>query len=234
MPNDLAGPVTYRLVEIAHPNIDVQLAYASADNFTGRVLYTDPRAYLRAEAAQALILAASALAAVQIRLVLLDAFRPVSVQRALWSVRPDPEFVADPKIGSDHSRGTAVDVTLADESGWLDMGTDFDAAVPQSHHDRTDIRAVATQNRTLLRDTMASAGFEANPLEWWHYALSGKGNFPLIADAQFERDRGDFGRDGLADGDERDLVAPGTSIILPLVNQLWLVRRLVLESKIRW
>lgn len=187
MPNDLLAPVMSQLVEIADPNIDVRLAYASADNFTGRVLYTDPRAYLRAEAAQALTNAAKTLAAKQIRLVLLDAFRPVSVQRALWSVRPDPEFVADPKVGSDHSRGIAVDVTLADASGWLDMGTDFDAAVPQSHHDRSDIRAGAIQNRSVLRDTMAAAGFEENPLEWWHYALPCKSDFPLIADGQFER-----------------------------------------------
>lgn len=187
MPNDLLAPVMSQLVEIADPNIVVRLAYASADNFTGRVLYTDPRAFLRAEAAQALINAGNTLATKNVRLVLLDAFRPVSVQRALWSVRPDPEFVADPKVGSDHSRGIAVDVTLADASGWLDMGTDFDAAVPQSHHDRSDIRAVAIQNRSLLRDTMAAAGFEENPLEWWHYALPCKSDFPLIADGQFER-----------------------------------------------
>lgn len=187
MPKDLTNKPKQRLEQIVDPNIEVALAYATEDNFTAQVLYDDKRAFLRPEAAEALSQVALALAALDIRLVLLDAFRPVSVQHRLWAFRPNPEFVADPRIGSDHSRGIAVDVTLANASGWLDMGTDFDAAVPQSHHSRTDILAVAIQNRTLLRDTMAMAGFEANPLEWWHYALPGGKEYPVLADCQPDR-----------------------------------------------
>lgn len=171
-----------RLVQIVDPNIEVDLAYATENNFTGQVLYDDKRAYLRPEAAVALSKAARAIAPLNIRIVLLDAFRPISVQHKLWAFRPDPEFVADPQIGSDHSRGIAVDVTLANSSGWLDMGTDFDAAVPQSHHDRFDIPKCAVENRNILREAMAHAGFEANPLEWWHYALTGGKDFSVIDD----------------------------------------------------
>jgi D-alanyl-D-alanine dipeptidase len=171
---------TAPLVQIIHPSIRVALAYATAQNFTGRVLYPDNRAWLRAEAAEALFRAADRLADMGLILVLLDAFRPVSVQRALWAIRPDPEFVADPAIGSDHSRGVAVDVTLADAAGELDMGTAFDTALPQSHHDSVDIGPRAAGNREILRKAMADAGFAANPNEWWHYALRDAGRYPIL------------------------------------------------------
>lgn len=171
---------TAPLVQIIHPAIKIDLAYATTQNFTGRVLYTDTRAWLRPEAADALLRAADSFAAMGLQLVLLDAFRPVSVQQALWAIRPDPEFVADPAIGSDHSRGVAVDITLADAKGHLDMGTDFDAALPQSHHDRHDIAPQAVRNRETLRRVMAEAGFAANPYEWWHYALEGAARFPIL------------------------------------------------------
>jgi D-alanyl-D-alanine dipeptidase len=171
-----------RLVQISHPAIKVELAYATPMNFAGRVLYADARAYLRPEAATALYRAAESLADKGLHLVLLDAFRPVSVQKALWAIRPDPEFVADPAIGSDHSKGIAVDVTLADASGHLDMGTDFDAAVPQSHHDRLDIPVLAMERRLVLRAAMAKAGFQANPHEWWHYALADGHRYSSIDD----------------------------------------------------
>ena len=172
------------LAQINHPAIEVALAYATPRNFTGRVFYPDSRAWLRPQAASALYNAANELAAIGLRLVLLDAFRPVSVQYALWAIRPDPEFVADPAIGSDHSKGIAVDVTLADDGGPLDMGTEFDAPVPQSHHDRLDIPAVANERRKVLRDAMVAAGFQANPFEWWHYALSDSQSYARIIDPQ--------------------------------------------------
>jgi D-alanyl-D-alanine dipeptidase len=180
MPYQTLPGGTAPLVQIVHPAILIDLAYATPQNFTGRVLYTDNRARLRPEAAAALLRAADSFAAIGLRLVLLDAFRPVHVQQSLWAIRPDPEFVADPAIGSDHSRGVAVDVTLADATGNLDMGTDFDAALPQSHHDRSDIGPQAVKNRDILRHTMANAGFAANPYEWWHYALEGAARYPIL------------------------------------------------------
>jgi D-alanyl-D-alanine dipeptidase len=60
----------------------------------------------------------------------------------------DPEFLADPRRGSPHSRGVAVDLTLLDGGGReLDMGTAFDAFTPLSHHGRTDVSAEAQRNR---------------------------------------------------------------------------------------
>ena len=170
------------LVEVSHPHIRSELAYATTRNFTGKVLYTHDIALLRPEAAAALYKAADAAAKLGLDVVLLDAYRPVSVQRQLWSVRPDPDYVADPAIGSDHSRGTAVDLTLADAQGILDMGTDFDAAVVQSHHDRQDISAKAIANREILKRLMTEAGYLLNPLEWWHYALPARPEFVILDD----------------------------------------------------
>lgn len=170
------------LVEVVHPAIGTDLAYATPNNFTGRPLYNETRALLRPEASAALCRAADGFAAMGLRIVVFDAYRPVSVQRMLWAVRPDPTYVADPAIGSDHSRGIAIDLTLANGTGPLDMGTDFDAAVVQSHHGRTDIPAAAIENRLILKAGMEAAGFVANPHEWWHYALPGKVRFSFIDD----------------------------------------------------
>lgn len=115
-------------------------------------------------------------------MVLLDAYRPSAVQRVFWEKLPDPDYVADPAVGSDHTRGIAVDLTLADQDGWLDMGTDFDASVIQSHHDRDDVSPAAIRNRVLLRQGMEAAGFLHNPTEWWHYALPRRPEFALIDD----------------------------------------------------
>jgi D-alanyl-D-alanine dipeptidase len=169
------------LVQIDHPNIDVDLAYATEINFTGMKLYADSRPWLHKEAASALYRAANLAAAARLRVRLLDAFRPTSVQEELWNIRPDPDFVTDPRIGSDHTRGIAVDLTLADRSGnCLDMGTDFDAALVASHHGPVEISDDAHRNRLMLAGLMTVAGFIINPLEWWHYALPNHEAYPLL------------------------------------------------------
>lgn len=171
------------LVRVAHPAIDIELAYATANNLTGRPLYAGQKALLRPEAAAALYRAAAGFAAQGLRMVVLDAFRPAAVQRAFWQALPDPAYVADPAKGSDHTRGIAVDLTLADAAGRLDMGTAFDAAVVQSHHGRTDIPPPAIRNRLILRHGMEAAGFRAVATEWWHYALPSSPAFLLIDDS---------------------------------------------------
>ena len=172
------------LVNLDHPAIDIDLAYATVNNFTDQILYTTPdqcTAKLDKIAAEALYRAADMAAGIGLRILVLDAFRPVSVQEKLWAVRPDPEFVANPALGSDHSRGTAIDLTLTTEQGRvLDMGTDFDAALKQSHHGRTDLSPVAQANRATLLGLMTAAGFELNWYEWWHYNLPNSSLFPLL------------------------------------------------------
>jgi len=93
-------------------------------------------------------------------------------QWALWNARPDPDFLADPRRGSPHSRGVAVDLTLLDGDGAaLDMGTGFDAFTPLSHHACRDIPVAAQRNRFVLLGIMSAAGWDFYGKEWWHYQL---------------------------------------------------------------
>ena len=170
-----------QLLEISHLAIDVSLAYATADNIAGRPLYEDAKALLHPDAHEALMRAAVLAAAQGLRLRVYDAYRPAAVQQALWTVLPDPTFVADPRKGSAHTRGVAVDLTLIDAAGVpLDMGTGFDEMTPRSFHARTDISAESLRNRSLLLGTMAAAGWAHNPREWWHYNLPDPARYPLI------------------------------------------------------
>lgn len=44
-----------------------------------------------------------------------DAYRPQQAQAMLWQACPDPQYVVDVTVGSNHSRGTALDLTLRDD-----------------------------------------------------------------------------------------------------------------------
>ncbi len=174
------------LVRIVPPDFDVDLtlAYATPDNFTGRPVYDRADAWLQREAADALARAIALARPLGLRFRLFDALRPVEAQWTLWNFRPDPEFLADPRRGSPHSRGAAVDLTLLDDDGRpLDMGTGFDAFTPLSHHGRTDIDAAAQRNRHLLMGIMTTAGWDFYRNEWWHYQLFDARRLPLVSDA---------------------------------------------------
>ncbi len=174
------------LVEVTPQSHDVVLdiAYATSRNFTGRPVYGRAACYLHPEAERRLAQAIGLARPLGYRLKVFDAFRPSEAQWALWAVRPDPEFLANPRRGSPHSRGAAVDLTLIDAAGTeLDMGTDFDAFHPQSHHARTDISPVAQQNRLLLLGLMTAAGWDFYRNEWWHYQLFDARQYPLLSDS---------------------------------------------------
>jgi zinc D-Ala-D-Ala dipeptidase len=163
----------------------IDLRYAGRDNFAGRVLYDGMDcAWLRVEAAAALEAARDALArtAPGLRLVLLDALRPHRVQQAIWAdVRDTPvePYFADPALGSIHSFGLAVDVTLVDARGHaLDMGSGYDEASERSHPAleaaQLDANAITPEhvaNRRTLRAAMAAGGFGGIASEWWHFNL---------------------------------------------------------------
>ena len=179
-----------QLVPIAPPDYDVALdiVYATAANFTGAPIYARAAAYLHPEAAAALTRAIALAQAVGLRLKVYDAFRPTEAQWKMWNHTPDPEFLADPRRGSPHSRGAAVDLTLIDSAGReLDMGTPFDSFRPQSHHGRTDIPVEAQRNRFQLLGLMTAAGWDFYRNEWWHYQLFEARRLPLLSDSALER-----------------------------------------------
>jgi D-alanyl-D-alanine dipeptidase len=134
----------------------IDLRYARAENAFGERLYgAQAKAYLREPTARKLAKAAALLK--PRRLVVLDAYRPLSVQRRMWALKPDARYVADPKKGSMHNRGAAVDVWLEG----LPMPSEFDDFSEKARHGPASAE---------LREAMRAAGFQSLENEWWHYS----------------------------------------------------------------
>lgn len=176
------------LVNIAEidTSIAVHLVYATADNFTGQVLYSDMRkAFLLPEAARRLADAQKKLKAVRPdwSLIVYDAVRPMEAQQKMWErVRGTDEqvYVSNPANGGGlHNYGAAVDVSLINVDGrMLEMGSLFDYFGDEARPDREEdmvaqgrITRVALENRRLLRRVMKEAGFRPLHSEWWHFNL---------------------------------------------------------------
>ena len=154
------------------PEITVDLRYATADNFTGQVIYTFSDAYLRYGTVKKLAAAQETLAEQGYGLKIWDAFRPVSAQFALWDICPDGRYVANPNQGfSSHSRGNTVDLTLVTSDGEdVPMPTGFDDFSAKADRDYSDVEEEAALNALLLEETMIEAGFKPYSGEWWHFS----------------------------------------------------------------
>jgi len=163
----------------------LDIAYATERNFTGRPIYRRGGCHLQADAAGRLERAVELAGRIGLRLKIFDAFRPVEAQWKMWAHTPDADFVADPRHGSSHNRGIAIDLTLAGGDGRdLDMGTGFDAFTPLSHHGAAGVPETAQRNRLLLLGLMSAAGFGYYDKEWWHYQLDGdRSRYPLLSDS---------------------------------------------------
>jgi D-alanyl-D-alanine dipeptidase len=159
----------------------IESPYATADNMAKAVLYPKNELYLEASAAERLGRVQKKLQQQHLRLKIYDAYRPLSVQKKLWQVLPDPTYVADPAKGSRHNRGSAVDVTLVDQQGKeLPMPTEFDEFSEKAHHDYSDLPVEVLRNRQLLKEAMVAEGFEPLDSEWWHYDAPGWRRFPVL------------------------------------------------------
>ncbi|NQV55976.1 MAG: D-alanyl-D-alanine dipeptidase [Rhodospirillales bacterium] len=173
------------IIEITTATHDVEfdLAYATERNFTSLPVYANAICYLHREASEILATAIRLASALDLRLKLFDALRPSEAQWVLWNHTPDPDFLADPRRGSPHSRGVAIDLTLIDQKGQeLDMGTGFDAFTPLSHHGNIEVSPAAQHNRLTLLGLMTAAGWDFYRNEWWHYQLFNSRDYPLISD----------------------------------------------------
>jgi D-alanyl-D-alanine dipeptidase len=172
------------LVDVSRfvPDAVLDLRYATADNFLGRKVYPSGRCLLLRPAARRLARAATALRAKGYRLRLWDCYRPLSVQWEMWRIRPDPGYVADPREGSNHNRGAAVDLTLAGAAGAeVEMPTPFDTFDSRAHADATEgVSRAARRNRAALRKAMEGAGFLVHPNEWWHFATRNARTLPVL------------------------------------------------------
>ncbi len=159
--------------------VEIDLRYATKNNFTNKKIYDCARCYLRPEAAENLIKAQEELQKKYgYRFKLFDCFRPRPYQQRLWDIVPDADYVTPPAKGSMHSKGLAVDLTLLDKNGKeLDMGTPFDFFGEEAHYSyphSDDIK----RNRWILKSTLEKYGFGGIRTEWWHFSYR-KATYPL-------------------------------------------------------
>ncbi len=165
----------------ALPSVVISLRYASDNNISGQPIYDTTVVWLHRDTVRALKQVVRTLKAQGYRLVIWDAYRPPWAQWKLWHAFPDPEFVADPRNFSRHSRGTTVDVSLADRDGKiLEMATDFDVFSLKADHDLDDLSPEIRERVHALRMAMFKHGFSGVPAEWWHYDLVNWPDYPVV------------------------------------------------------
>jgi D-alanyl-D-alanine dipeptidase len=176
------------------PKMKFVMSYATADNFTGEIVdgYKAQKAFLSETAAIALCRVQKNAEKQGLTLKIFDSYRPVKAVTFFqkWAQRPE----TNPKIKeiyypgfsrlelfeqgyiakqSSHSRGSAVDLTLADSKTGksLDMGTGFDFFHDLSHTESSKVNPEQRKNRMLLKELMEAEGFKNFSQEWWHYSF---------------------------------------------------------------
>jgi len=153
--------------------IKLDIRYATKNNFVGREIYKEARAFLQSPAAEAVAGIHENLKKQNLGLVIFDGYRPLSATKLFWEITPadKKKFVANPKSGSRHNRGCAVDL------GLFDLETKENLEMPSEYDDFTERAAIdyagGTQqqrkNRAILQKAMEADGFKVYPAEWWHY-----------------------------------------------------------------
>jgi D-alanyl-D-alanine dipeptidase len=114
----LFAQARHQLVDVQkiNPRIVIELRYATTNNFMKKAVYPSARCLLQKPVAERLSRVQARLEKEGLGLKIFDAYRPLSAQWELWKIVPNPTFVADPRKGSKHNRGAAVDVTLLTHS----------------------------------------------------------------------------------------------------------------------
>jgi D-alanyl-D-alanine dipeptidase len=149
------------------------MKYATADNFLKQQVYPCGACFLRVKTVKSLLLANKAFLDKGYRIKLYDCYRPLAIQKKMWKIVPNPTYVANPKKGSIHNKGGAVDITLVDSLGKeLDMGTKFDFFGPEAGHNFANFPDHILANRQLLKSVMLQHNFKSFDSEWWHYNLN--------------------------------------------------------------
>ncbi|MEO6333485.1 MAG: M15 family metallopeptidase [Pyrinomonadaceae bacterium] len=164
-----------RLVELIKldSTIKLDIRYATANNFVGRAVYPEARAFLQKPAAKAVANVHKKLRKEGLGLVIFDGYRPWAITKLFWEVVPEDKrkFVADPAKGSKHNRGCAVDLSIFDlKSGELiDMPSGYDEFTERASPNYAGGTDQQRANRDMLRKLMEEEGFTVNANEWWHF-----------------------------------------------------------------
>ena len=181
-----------KLVDIQKsiPTILLDLKYATTDNFSGVAVYKTKRAYARNTVVKALNNVQGCLKEKGMGLKIYDAYRPYRITKLFWKIIPSDkkDFVANPKKGSRHNRGCAVDVTLVNLKTGIElpMPTTFDSFKMEADAEFNQLPETVLYNRKILQDAMLANGFEILKSEWWHFDFKGWQNYDLM-DIDFKK-----------------------------------------------
>lgn len=180
---DFLKPDLVELMKL-DPTLHLDIRYATSNNFLGRPVYKQARAFLQRPAAEALIRAHRKLKAQGYGLLIFDGYRPWSVTKTFWDATPvdKKEFVADPQKGSRHNRGCAVDLTLFDLNTGkeVQMPGGYDEMTERSHINYPGGSEESRRARDILRAAMESEGFVVYEPEWWHYDYRDWQKYPIL------------------------------------------------------
>lgn len=155
------------------PTIKLDIRYATENNFVGKKVYPEARAFLQEPAAKGVAKVHKKLKKMGLGLVIFDGYRPWSITKLFWEVTPEDKrmFVADPAKGSKHNRGCAIDLSIYNlKTGEpVEMPSDYDEFTERASPDYTGGTPEQRANRDLLRKLMEDEGFIVNANEWWHF-----------------------------------------------------------------
>lgn len=174
------------LVELVKldPTIKLDIRYAGANNFLGKPVYQEARAFLQRPAAEGLVAAHRELAKDGYGLMIHDGYRPWAITKLFWDLTSglQREFVADPKTGSKHNRGCAVDLTMYDLATGrvVEMPGGYDEMSRRSYPDYPGGPPAARARRDLLRQVMERHGFTVESNEWWHFNYQDWRLYPIL------------------------------------------------------
>ena len=180
---EFRAPDLVELVKL-DKSIRLQIRYATSNNFVGRPVYNEARAFLQRPAAEALVRAGRALKVHGYGLLVFDGYRPWRVTKLFWDLTPadKKQFVADPAKGSRHNRGCAVDLTLYDlrTGREVEMPSGYDEMTERSHVNYSGGTPEQRRLRDLLRSAMEAEGFTVYEPEWWHYDFKDWRLYPIL------------------------------------------------------
>lgn len=152
---------------------EYEMKYATSDNFLKEKVYDCDDCLVRYKTAKQLLIVNDSFKKIGYKIKFFDCYRPLSIQKKMWKIYPDKRYVANPSKGSNHNRGSAVDITLVDSlKNELDMGTEFDFFGRKAHHAYQNLPLNVLENRKLLKSVMEANGFWSITSEWWHYNLA--------------------------------------------------------------
>ena len=166
------------------PTLRYDIRYATTNNFMSAVFYSQARAFLQRPAAEAVVRAHRKLNTLGYGLLIHDAYRPWYVTKMFWDATPDSlhDFVADPRAGSRHNRGAAVDLTLYElRTGQvIEMPSGYDEFSSRAYPDYPGGTDRQRWHRDLLRRVLEAEGFRVYNFEWWHFDYQDWRRYPVL------------------------------------------------------